>query len=83
MTPQSAALPRAGTSTGFGTAATFARKPRHSVIVSAILNAKQVIPARTFAGAVPTIYGDINGDGTVNVEDYNLVRSLIGTVLPT
>jgi hypothetical protein len=34
-------------------------------------------------GATPTIFGDINGDGTVNVADYNAVRLLIGTSLPT
>ena len=34
-------------------------------------------------GAKPTIFGDINGDGKVNVEDYNLERLLIGTSLPS
>ena len=33
-------------------------------------------------GAKPTIFGDINGDGKVNVADYNEVRLLIGTSLP-
>ena len=33
-------------------------------------------------GARPTIFGDINGDGTVNVLDYNAERLLIGGVLP-
>jgi hypothetical protein len=33
-------------------------------------------------GAKPTIFGDINGDGTVNVLDYNAERLLIGTTLP-
>ena len=32
--------------------------------------------------AVPTIFGDINGDGIVNVTDYNDVRERIGTTLP-
>ena len=34
-------------------------------------------------GAVPTIFGDINGDGVVNVTDYNDVREEIGAVLPS
>jgi hypothetical protein len=33
-------------------------------------------------GAKPTLFGDINGDGTVNVLDYNAERLLIGTSLP-
>ena len=33
-------------------------------------------------GAKPTIFGDINGDGMVNVVDYNAERLLIGTSLP-
>jgi hypothetical protein len=33
-------------------------------------------------GAKPTIFGDLNGDGKVNVVDYNLERSLIGMSLP-
>jgi hypothetical protein len=35
-----------------------------------------------FAGAVPTIFGDINGDGVVDVNDYNLVRQRLFTTLP-
>jgi hypothetical protein len=31
---------------------------------------------------IPAIFLDINGDGVVNVTDYNLVRRLIGTQLP-
>ncbi len=34
-------------------------------------------------GARPTIFGDINGDGKVNVADYNAERLLIGTSLPS
>ena len=34
-------------------------------------------------GAKPTIFGDINGDGAVNVLDYNAERLLIGTSLPS
>jgi hypothetical protein len=34
-------------------------------------------------GAKPTIFGDINGDGLVNVLDYNAERLLIGTSLPS
>ena len=33
-------------------------------------------------GAKPTIFGDIIGNGTVNVADYNAERLLIGTSLP-
>jgi hypothetical protein len=33
-------------------------------------------------GAMPTIFGDINGDGKVDINDYNAVRKLIGTTLP-
>jgi Bacterial Ig domain/Dockerin type I domain len=33
-------------------------------------------------GASPTIFGDVNGDGTVDVNDYNAARRLIGTTLP-
>ena len=33
-------------------------------------------------GAVPTIFGDINGDGKVDINDYNAVRRRIGTTLP-
>jgi len=32
-------------------------------------------------GAVPTIFGDINGDGKVDINDYIAVRNLIGTHL--
>ncbi len=35
-----------------------------------------------FAGAEPTVFGDINGDGTVDINDYNLVRKLLFTKLP-
>ena len=34
-----------------------------------------------FLGAVPTIFGDINGDGKVDILDYTAVRKLIGTHL--
>ena len=34
-------------------------------------------------GAVPTIFGDILGDGTVDINDYTAVRELIGTTLPS
>ncbi len=34
-------------------------------------------------GAKPTIFGDIIGNGTVNVADYNAERLLIGTSLPS
>ena len=33
-------------------------------------------------GATPTIFGDIDGNGTVDINDYNAVRRLIGTRLP-
>jgi hypothetical protein len=29
--------------------------------------------------AVPTLFGDINGDGKVDILDYTAVRKLIGT----
>jgi hypothetical protein len=32
--------------------------------------------------AMPNVFGDINGDGTVDLNDYNTVRRLIGTALP-
>ena len=32
---------------------------------------------------MPTIFGDINGDGVVNVVDYNDVRTEVGTSLPS
>ena len=35
-----------------------------------------------FAGAVPTIFGDINGDGVVDVNDYNAARQQVNTRLP-
>ena len=35
-----------------------------------------------FAGAVPTIFGDINGDGKVDINDYNAVKKLLFTTLP-
>ena len=35
-----------------------------------------------FAGASPTTFGDINGDGAVDVNDYNEARRRIGVVLP-
>ena len=31
---------------------------------------------------MPTIFGDINGDGKVDINDYNAVRQRIGTTLP-
>jgi hypothetical protein len=33
-------------------------------------------------GASPTIFGDIDGNGVVDINDYNAVRRLIGTQLP-
>jgi hypothetical protein len=33
-------------------------------------------------GATPTVFGDLNGDGVVDVNDYNIVRAAIGTSLP-
>ncbi len=34
-------------------------------------------------GAVPTIFGDLNGDGKVDINDYTIVRAASGTSLPT
>ena len=31
---------------------------------------------------MPTIFGDINGDGVVKINNYNAVRARIGTTLP-
>jgi hypothetical protein len=36
-----------------------------------------------FNGAAPTIFGDINGDGKVDIKDYNLVKKFQFTTLPT
>ncbi len=32
-------------------------------------------------GTLPTLCGDINGDGKVDINDYTAVRKLIGTHL--
>ena len=34
-------------------------------------------------GAMPTLFDDIIGDGTVDINDYTAVRELIGTTLPS
>jgi hypothetical protein len=36
-----------------------------------------------FAGATATIFGDIDGNGVVDMNDYNASRARIGTKLPT
>jgi hypothetical protein len=35
-----------------------------------------------FNGAAPTVFGDINGDGKVDINDYNLVKKFMFTSLP-
>ena len=34
-----------------------------------------------YAGALPTLFGDVNGDGVVDINDYTAARRLIGTRL--
>ena len=51
-----------------------------------VVNSQDMVGVRNeflgFAGAVPTIFGDINGDGTVDINDYNAVKKLLFTTLP-
>jgi hypothetical protein len=52
-----------------------------------VVNSQDLVGVRNqwlgFNGAKPTIFGDINGDVAVNVQDYNAVRAVIGTTLPS
>jgi hypothetical protein len=36
-----------------------------------------------YAGALPMIFGDINGDGVVDLNDYAAARKYLGTRLPS
>jgi hypothetical protein len=51
-----------------------------------VVNSQDVVLVRNqifgFTGAVPTTFGDINGDTGVDMADYNLVRQRVGTRLP-
>jgi len=52
-----------------------------------VVNSQDIVGVRNewlrINGAVPTIFGDINGDGFVNVTDYNDVGRQVGTRLPS
>ena len=52
-----------------------------------VVNSQDVVGIRNewlrINGAVPTVFGDINGDSVVNVIDYNDVRERVGTSLPS
>ncbi len=52
-----------------------------------VVNSQDLVGVRNewlgIGGAKPTIFGDIIGNGTVNVADYNAERLLIGTSLPS
>jgi hypothetical protein len=49
-----------------------------------VVNSQDVVGVRNeILGLAPmTIFGDINGDGKVDINDYNAVRARIGTTLP-
>jgi hypothetical protein len=51
-----------------------------------VVNSADLVGVRNeflgFNGAAPTIFGDINGDGTVDVKDYNLVKKYLFTRPP-
>jgi hypothetical protein len=49
-----------------------------------VVNSQDMVGVRNeILGLAPiTIYGDINGDGKVDINDYNAVRARIGTTLP-
>jgi hypothetical protein len=74
---------------GSGTIATFTR--RLDVLPGDFnddgkVNSADLVGVRNeflgFNGAAPTIFGDINGNGTVNITDYNLVKKFLFTTLP-
>ena len=48
-----------------------------------VVNVQDMVGVRNemlgLTGAVPTLFGDINGDGKVDINDYNAVRKLVGT----
>ena len=51
-----------------------------------VVNSQDMVGIRnemlSLMGAMPTIFGDINGDGVVKINNYNAVRARIGTTLP-
>jgi hypothetical protein len=49
-----------------------------------VVNSQDMVGIRNeILGLVPmTIFGDINGDGKVDINDYNAVRARIGATLP-
>jgi hypothetical protein len=49
-----------------------------------VVNSQDLVGVRNeILGLAPiTIFGDINGDGKVDIKDYNAVRAAIGTSLP-
>jgi hypothetical protein len=51
-----------------------------------VVNSQDLVGVRNewlgINGAVPTIFGDINGDGVVDINDVNIVHKKIGTTLP-
>src|SRR5262249_46672056 len=49
-----------------------------------VVNSQDMVGVRNeLLGIIsPTLFGDINGDGKVDINDYNAVRARIGTKLP-
>ena len=51
-----------------------------------VVNAQDAVGVRNeylfLNGASPTTFGDINGDGTVDINDFNAVRRFLGARLP-
>jgi hypothetical protein len=49
-----------------------------------VVNSQDMVGVRNqLLGTIsPTLFGDINGDGKVDINDYNAVRARIGTTLP-
>jgi hypothetical protein len=51
-----------------------------------VVNSQDLVLVRNewlkIGGATATIFGDLNGDGDVDINDYNIVRAAIGTSLP-
>jgi hypothetical protein len=49
-----------------------------------LVNSQDVVGVRNelLGFSPPTIFGDINGDGKVDINDYNAVRARVGTTLP-
>ena len=51
-----------------------------------VINAQDLVVVRndfTTSGALYNVFDDINGDGTVDISDTNLVGKFIGKKLPT